>query len=307
MKKQLTFLTFLLLCVITQTFGQAPHAFKYQTIARSNSGNIIGNQLVSFRMSILHGSITGPVSYSEKDTATTNQFGLANLVIGSGSVLSGKMDTINWGNSTYYLKIEFDPTGGNSFTLMGTSQMLSVPYALYSQSTGDTSMWKKQLFNVIYYSKGDVGIGPLGVVSLNALNTPLTIQAPGISPYTTNYGLNIYAGSNTTGYGTKLTFSFGSSPSHLVGASIGSQVEASSGKNLIFYTTNGNLTPGNELERMRITGNGFVGIGSNAPTSALQVVGLPVYANNAAAVTGGLTSGAFYRTGADPDAVCVVH
>jgi hypothetical protein len=53
--------------------------------------------------------------------------------------------------------------------------------------------------------------------------------------------------------------------------------------------------------------NGFVGIGTNVPTSKLQVVGLPVYANNAAAVAGGLTAGAFYRTGADPDPVCVVH
>jgi len=307
MKKITLIITAISLCIAAQTVGQAPQAFKYQTIARNNLGNIIANKLVSFRMSILLGSITGPVSYSEKDTATTNQFGLANLVMGGGTVLSGNMDTVNWGNSTYYLKIEFDPTGGNSFTLMGTSQMLSVPYALYSQSTGDTSMWKKQLFNVIYYSKGDVGIGPLGVVSLNALNTPLTVQAPGISPYTTNYGLNIYAGSNTAGYGTRLTFSFGSSPSHLVGASIGSQVEASAGKNLIFYTTNGNLTPGNELERMRITGSGYVGIGSNAPTSPLQVAGLPVYVNNAAAITGGLTPGAFYRTGADPDVVCVVH
>ena len=69
-------------------------------------------------------------------------------------------------------------------------------------------------------------------------------------------------------------------------------------------------TPAGSLvrtERMRITNAGFVGIGSNAPTSVLQVVGLPVFANNAAALAGGLTAGAFYRTGADPDIVCVVH
>jgi hypothetical protein len=70
-----------------------------------------------------------------------------------------------------------------------------------------------------------------------------------------------------------------------------------------FETTASNT----RTEKMRITGSGDVGIGTTAPTSVLHVVGLPVYANNAAALGGGLTAGAFYRTGADPDQVCVVH
>ena len=77
------------------------------------------------------------------------------------------------------------------------------------------------------------------------------------------------------------------------------------GSNIIYQTTQtGTAT---RTEKMRIMGNGNVGIGTSAPTSKLQVVGLPVYANNAAALAGGLTVGAFYRTGADPDPVCVVH
>lgn len=73
---------------------------------------------------------------------------------------------------------------------------------------------------------------------------------------------------------------------------------------LLETTPEGSLV---RTERIRITNSGNVGIGSSAPTSILQVVGLPVYANNAAAIAGGLTAGAFYRTGADPDPVCVVH
>ena len=82
----------------------------------------------------------------------------------------------------------------------------------------------------------------------------------------------------------------------------------SSGGHLGFYTTaNGGGTTGIPAERMRIDQAGNVGIGTAAPTSPLHVLGLPVYANNAAAIAGGLTAGAFYRTGANPDPVCVVH
>lgn len=121
-----------------QGFGQVPKAYKYQAIARDNAGNIIANTKVSFRISILQGSISGSESYKETDTATTNQFGLANLSIGMGTIVSGLMDTINWGKSNYYIKVEFDPVGGSNFTTMGTSQMLSVPYALYSQNTNQS-------------------------------------------------------------------------------------------------------------------------------------------------------------------------
>jgi hypothetical protein len=136
MKKHFAFISLLLLLPCTYIFGQAPQAFKYQTKAKDASGNNIANRSVSFRMSILQGTVSGPVVYQETDTATTNPFGLATLDIGTGTVISGSMSAINWSNGPYFIEIEFDPNGGNNFTLMGISQMLSVPYALYSQSAG---------------------------------------------------------------------------------------------------------------------------------------------------------------------------
>lgn len=133
MKKTLSIITLLFLTV-TLSFGQSPQAFRYQTITRDASGNIIANKFVSFRMSIVQGSITGTTVYQEKDTATTNQFGLANLSIGMGTVLTGTFSSISWGAGPYFIKIEFDPAGGNSFALMGTTQLMSVPYALYADS-----------------------------------------------------------------------------------------------------------------------------------------------------------------------------
>jgi hypothetical protein len=80
---------------------------------------------------------------------------------------------------------------------------------------------------------------------------------------------------------------------------------AQSGAYFSFETTAVGTT--GRTEKMRLSSTGNLGIGTIAPTSKLHVVGIPLFANNAAAITGGLTAGAFYRTGADPDMLCVVH
>jgi len=93
---------------------------------------VINNQDVGFRLSILAGSTDGPSLYVETHTVTTNAVGLASLVVGDGSVASGEFENIMWGDNDYYLKVETDPAGGSSYEYMGTSQLISVPYALYS-------------------------------------------------------------------------------------------------------------------------------------------------------------------------------
>ncbi len=111
-------------------FTQAPDAFKYQAVVRDATGGIVSNQSVNFRMSIYENAVTGIVVYSETHGVTTNDFGLANLTIGTGTLVSGDFGTIDWSNDVYFIRTEVDVTGGNTFTDMGITQLLSVPYAL---------------------------------------------------------------------------------------------------------------------------------------------------------------------------------
>lgn len=115
--------------------AQTPQSFSYQAVVRNASGNLVKNQNVTFRASILQTSTSGTVVYSETHTATSNEFGLVTLKIGGGTVESGNFSTISWGGDIYFLKVEMDPAGGTSYVLMGYSQLLSVPYALYSEKT----------------------------------------------------------------------------------------------------------------------------------------------------------------------------
>lgn len=132
---------FILLVLVAAGFttqAQAPQAFKYQAVARDASGNTLANQNVSFRISILQGSSSGTTVYSETHATTTNAYGLANLNIGAGTVVSGTFASISWGGNNYFIKVEMDPAGGTAYMLMGTTQLLSVPYALYAETSGSS-------------------------------------------------------------------------------------------------------------------------------------------------------------------------
>ena len=114
--------------------AQVPEAFNYQAVVRNSSGEILASQNVSFRISILQGSESGAVLYSETHTVSTNAFGLANLKIGEGTVVSGTFSPSGWGASSHFLKVEIDPSGGSTYTELGTSELLSVPYAFHAQT-----------------------------------------------------------------------------------------------------------------------------------------------------------------------------
>ena len=118
--------------------AQSPKAFNYQAIARDNNGEVISDQLIGLRISILQGTINGTSIFSERHEQTTNTFGLLTLSIGAGQNMDGSIDEINWGKDDYFLKVEMDITGGSNYLDMGTAQLLSVPYALYS-SKSDTA------------------------------------------------------------------------------------------------------------------------------------------------------------------------
>jgi len=145
---------------LSTLLAQAPQAFKYQAVVRDNAGNVLINHVVNFKISILKSSASGTAVYVETQKDTTNAFGLANLKIGNGTFVSGNFSTINWGNDEYFVKIEFDVNGGSSFQLMGTSQLLSVPYALYAEKAGDGGLWTKNGSNIYPTDTiGNIGIG----------------------------------------------------------------------------------------------------------------------------------------------------
>lgn len=112
--------------------AQAPKLFNYQGVARTSAGDPMNNQNVSLKISILDGSSSGTADYEETHSVTTNAFGLYNVSIGSGTVLSGTMNGVDWSGGDKYMKVEIDPAGGSNYTNLGSTQLLSVPYALYA-------------------------------------------------------------------------------------------------------------------------------------------------------------------------------
>ena len=116
--------------------SQAPQKFSFQAVVRNNQNQLIINQQVGVRTSIIQGSTSGTVVYQEfyYPNQQTNANGLITLEIGSGFVLSGDFSAINWANGPYYIKTEADPTGGTNYTITGTSQLMSVPYSLHSKT-----------------------------------------------------------------------------------------------------------------------------------------------------------------------------
>ena len=119
--------------------AQAPQKFNYQAIARNQGGAELTGQALGIRVSILDGSPGGTIVYQETHTKTTNNFGLFNLEVGEGTVVSGSFANIGWGSGPKYIKTEIDPAGGNVYTVAGTSQLISVPYAIYAGNSGGGS------------------------------------------------------------------------------------------------------------------------------------------------------------------------
>lgn len=128
-------LTLLFSILTTFLFAQVPQGFNYQAVVRDNSGNVLPDQTVGFRISILETTSSGNSVYTETHSATTNDFGLANLIIGQGSVVSGTFSSVEWSADDHFIQIELDATGGSNYQLMGVSQLLSVPYALHTQTS----------------------------------------------------------------------------------------------------------------------------------------------------------------------------
>ncbi|HJW27928.1 MAG TPA: tail fiber domain-containing protein [Saprospiraceae bacterium] len=127
----LIFLGFAFTC-----WAQAPQSMSYQAILRNQSLQPLTLTHVGMRISILKGSAAGTAVYVETHDDTTNAGGLVSLQVGLGKVVSGSFANIDWSKGPYFLKTETDPTGGTTYTITGTSQLMSVPYALFAKAAG---------------------------------------------------------------------------------------------------------------------------------------------------------------------------
>jgi hypothetical protein len=133
MKKSLIILLAHLL-ITTSIFAQSPEKMSYQAVVRDGNNNLVASTAVGMQISILQGSTIGSAIYVETQSPTANSNGLVSLEIGSGTPVTGTFAAINWATGPYFIKIETDPTGGANYSITGTSQLLSVPYALHAKT-----------------------------------------------------------------------------------------------------------------------------------------------------------------------------
>jgi hypothetical protein len=181
MKKIYSILAGLLLTA--SVFAQAPQKMSYQAVIRNSSNALITSTPVGMQISVLQGSSSGTAVYVETQTPSTNANGLVSAEIGDGTVVSGNFSTINWANGPYFIKTETDPTGGTAYSIVGTNELMSVPYALNAANAnvGGFTHYLGEAFNggIIYYLyKGSDGLEHGLIVALTE-SSPLDWQTTG--------------------------------------------------------------------------------------------------------------------------------
>lgn len=124
----------ILLIITALIFAQVPEKMSYQAVVRDASGVLLSNSAIGMQISILQGSATGTPVYVETQTPVTNDNGLVSIEIGDGTPITGTFAEIDWSSGIFFIKTETDPSGGTSYSISGTSQMLSVPYALFAKT-----------------------------------------------------------------------------------------------------------------------------------------------------------------------------
>lgn len=172
--KRLVVFGLLVVLATLKLSAQAPKGINYQGVARDHEGKAIVSKKIAVRISILKNSADGDAEYKEIHEVTTNTFGLFTLVIGQGKVNSGSFDFISWAMGSKWLQIELDPNGLNSFQLIGSQQLMSVPYALYAQYSGNglTAGQGIAIANGVVSNSGDSDNS-----TTNELNTSLVLSA----------------------------------------------------------------------------------------------------------------------------------
>ena len=138
------------------SWGQ-PLLLNYQGVARSTTGAPLADQNISLQLSIIDGSPGGTTQYKETQNTTTNAYGLFVVKIGAGTVVSGTMSAVTWSAANKYLDVQMDPTGGSSYTDLGTTELVSVPYALSTPWSGLSNVPAQNSHRTIYIPAGSFG------------------------------------------------------------------------------------------------------------------------------------------------------
>ena len=175
------------LLLTLSSFAQAPEKMSYQAVIRGANNALVTNQQVGMQISILQGSTA---VYEETQTPTSNTNGLVSLEIGTGTVISGSFTAIDWSADTYFIKTETDPTGGTNYTITGTSQLLSVPFALYAKTSGDGITTDQSDAIVLNTAKVGVTSAQANEIVANTTKVGITaVQASAITDNTAKTGI----------------------------------------------------------------------------------------------------------------------
>ena len=258
--------------------AQVSEGFSYQSVVRDASGNLLYNQLIGLRMTLLANSALGTADYVETHQVATNGYGVVSISVGTGTVVSGVFNNVDWINNTYFLKTELDVSGGTNYVFMGISQILAVPYALHAQTASsvlgdnDTSATNEiqQLSivgNQLVLDNGGNSVTLSGTIDLDADPTN-ELQALNISNDTLylsqgNYVLisdYLQSLSNTAGTisisgNNTITLADSSSTNEIQQLSIAGNDITISEANTITLPTNNDNDPINELQNLNISGN----------------------------------------------------
>ncbi len=166
------------LLITANIWAQAPQKMSYQAVIRNSNNTLVTSTSVGIRISVVQGTSTGTVVYSETQVTSTNSNGLVSLEIGTGTPITGTFAGINWATGPYFIKTETDPTGGTNYTITGGSELNSVPYALFS-ANGTPGPAGPKGNDGAAGPKGDVGLaGPKGDIGLTGPKGDVGLTGP---------------------------------------------------------------------------------------------------------------------------------
>lgn len=252
MKKLITLLAILLSVI---AYSQVPQGFNYQATIRDNNGALIINQNVTFQFSVMQNSQTSPPIYIENQTVATDDLGQVNLTIGTGVPTMGPFSQIDWGNGVSYLGIELNT--GSGFVAMGTTQLLSVPYALYAQNSNNGISSGATSGSILYWNGTEwieLSPGQPGqILQINADNIPTWLTPTGMTAgqlaliQTTSVAIgynSTVVNGNLVNNGNQLILAKGICFSPQPNPSLGNTVIASDNELGPFTVTIPDLTPG---------------------------------------------------------------